>query len=163
MQDYGFNPDFRDLLGALNEADARYLIVGGYAFARYAKPRATKDFDVWVDASPDNGHRVWLALAQFGTPGTHLAEEDLVSPGVTLQIGVEPNRIDIITRVSGLSFADAWPNRQAGDFGGIPTWYIGASDLLKNKLVAGRLQDQADAQMLQQFGYSPSPDHPSKE
>ena len=79
-----------------------------------------------------------------------------IAPGITLQIGIEPNRIDVITQVSGLSFEQAWPNRKAGDFGGLQAWYIGSADLLKNKLAAGRPQDNVDAAALRKMGFTPS-------
>jgi hypothetical protein len=89
----------------------RFLIVGGYAVAFHGRPRATKDLDVWVEASPENAPRVLRALRAFGAPLHGLTEQDLETPEVGLQIGVAPQRIDVITRVSGLLFEDAWPNR----------------------------------------------------
>ena len=156
LQDYQYNRDFRDFIAALNDEGVAYLIVGGYAFARYVKPRVTKDFDVWVEASAVNAPKIWRALAGFGAPSTHFSESDFHAPGITLQIGIEPNRIDVITQVSGLSFEQAWPNRKAGDFGGLQAWYIGSADLLKNKLAAGRPQDNVDAAALRKMGFTPS-------
>jgi hypothetical protein len=56
------SPDFRDLLCALSEADARFLIAGGYAVAAHGRPRATKDLDMWVEASPENAP--WVILVR---------------------------------------------------------------------------------------------------
>jgi hypothetical protein len=61
-------PDFNDMLSALDAEGARYLVVGGYALAFYALPRATKDFDIWIDPTPTNARRVYAALAAFGAP-----------------------------------------------------------------------------------------------
>ena len=95
------SPDFRDLLCELSAADARYLIVGGYAVAVHGRPRATKDLDVWVEASQENAPRVLHALQSFGAPLHGLTVQDLEVANVGLQIGVPPLRIDVLTCVSG--------------------------------------------------------------
>jgi hypothetical protein len=101
------NPDFRDLFAALNDARARYLLVGGYALAVHAVPRFTKDLDVWVDASPDNALRVMAALRSFGAPLEALGDGDLARPGVVFQMGIPPNRIDLVTSIDGVKFENA--------------------------------------------------------
>ena len=95
------NPDFRDLFVALNAASCRYLLVGGYALALYAVPRFTKDLDVWVEASPENAPRILAALEQFGAPVASLSEADFRYAGTVFQIGLPPNRIDIVTSIDG--------------------------------------------------------------
>src|SRR5262245_32882903 len=102
------NPDFVDLLQAFVAADVRFLVVGAYALAHYGRPRATGDLDVWVDATPDNGPRVITALAAFGAPLRQVTPEDFSRPGIVFQIGVPPGRIDILTELTGISFAEAW-------------------------------------------------------
>jgi len=87
-------PDFLDLLRALLAADARFMIVGAYAVGVHGGPRATKDLDVWVEASSSNAPKVMAALRDFGAPLMGLSESDLERPGIGLQIGVEPGRID---------------------------------------------------------------------
>src|SRR6188474_347908 len=105
------NPDFVDLLRAFVAADVRFLIVGAYALALHGRPRATGDLDVWVDATPENAARVMRALAAFGAPLADIAADDFARGGVTYQIGVPPGRIDILTDLTGLAFADAWADR----------------------------------------------------
>jgi hypothetical protein len=138
------NPDFRDLFAALNEAGARYLVVGAHAIAFYAEPRFTKDLDVWVEASEDNAPRIMAALGAFGAPLAQVTERDFSVPEVTLQIGVAPNRIDITTRIDGVRFEDAWPSRTETRFGDQPIWLIGRAHLVANKRAAGRPQDLLD-------------------
>src|ERR1043166_2083967 len=106
----GANEDFRDILVALVQQEARFLVVGAHALAKHGYPRATVDIDIWIDASEDNARRVWRALAEFGAPLEDLdvEEHDLVRPDVVAQFGLPPNRIDILTGLSGISFADAW-------------------------------------------------------
>ena len=62
------NPDFLDLLQALRDAEARFLVVGAYALGVHGRPRATKDLDIWVEPSDDNAPRVIRALLAFGAP-----------------------------------------------------------------------------------------------
>jgi len=142
------NPDFRDLFAALNDAQAEFLIVGGYALAVHGVPRFTKDLDVWVWANPANGVRVWNALESFGAPFGDLRLEDLCSPGMVFQMGVPPNRIDIITGIDGIGFEEAWDHRVGSAYGDQPVMVIGFEDLIRNKKATGRLQDALDAETL---------------
>ena len=142
------NPDFRDLFAALNEANASYLVVGAHAVAFYAEPRYTKDLDIWVDASPVNAPRVLAALRAFGAPLTGVTEADFHRPGAVLQIGVEPNRIDMTTQIDGVVFAAAWPTRLASTFGDQAIWIIGREELIQNKSAAARPQDLLDLDLL---------------
>lgn len=146
------NPDFLDLLRALLAAEARFLVVGAYALGIHGRPRATKDFDVWVEASADNAPRVIRALEAFGAPLMGLTENDLHTPKMGLQIGVEPGRIDVLTSISGVTFEQAWPDRVEADFGeGVRCGVISATHLLQNKRAAGRPQDLADVAALERL------------
>lgn len=146
------NPDFRDLFAALNEAQAKYLVVGAYAVAFHAEPRFTRDLGVWVEASPANAPRVFRALRDFGAPMTGVTETDFLAPGPVFQIGVAPNRIDVATHVDGIMFDAAWPNRLATTFGDQPIWIIGRADLIQNKAAAGRPQDLLDLATVEKHG-----------
>ena len=110
------NRDFVDLLRAFVEADVRFLVVGAYALAFYGRP-ARRDLDVSVDATPDNAGRVMRALRAFGAPLAAVSEADFASPGVVFQIGVPPGRIDVLTDLTGVKFADTWRGRVRGKFG----------------------------------------------
>lgn len=144
------NPDFRDLFVALNAASCRYLLVGGYALAVYAVPRFTKDLDVWVEASPENAPRILAALEQFGAPVASLSEADFRYAGTVFQIGLPPNRIDIVTSIDGVAFEDAWPSRFGAEYGSVPITVIGREDLIRNKRATGRPQDLVDVALLEQ-------------
>ena len=109
--------DFEDLLSSLNEAGARYLIVGGVALAFHNRPRFTRYIDVWIERSQTNAARVYQALRSFGAPLDRLSPEDLEKPDLIFQIGVAPVRVDILTSISGVSFEEAWPHRVAGTYG----------------------------------------------
>jgi hypothetical protein len=142
------NPDFVDLLRALSATEARFLVVGAYAVSLHARPRATGDIDVWIDATPDNASRVFRALGAFGAPLADLSESDLATPGIVFQIGVPPRRIDILTSLTGVTFAEAWPDRVLVDIEGIACPFIGRDALLRNKRALGRPRDLADLELL---------------
>ncbi len=143
------NPDFRDLLFALHDAQAEFLVVGAHAVMYYTEPRYTKDLDVWVHATSENALRVLAALSVFGAPLTDLTAQDLSKAGTVFQIGVAPNRIDIMTSIEAVVFADAWPRRTASAYGGIPISLLSVEDLIVNKRAVGRKQDELDVEKLE--------------
>ena len=143
--------DFRDLLSAFGAAKARYLVVGGYAVGVHGRPRATKDLDIWVEASKGNARRVIAALKRFGAPLWDVSEEDFAVPGAGLMMGVPPLRIDILTRIDGVRFADAWRRRTFAHFDDVVSSVIGLEDLLANKRASGRPQDLADVEALERL------------
>lgn len=145
------NEDFRDLLEALLRAGARFLVVGAHAMAVHGVPRATGDLDVWIDSEPGNVERVWQALVQFGAPvrGMGLSREDLLTPGMVVQIGLPPRRIDILTEVSGLAFDEAWAKRTLHSIGSQEVPFLGRADLVRNKRASGRPKDLADLDVLE--------------
>jgi hypothetical protein len=143
------NPDFRDLFATLNAAEARYLLVGGYAVAFHAQPRFTKDLDVWVEPDSANAARVYQALGQFGAPLHELTVADLERPGTIFQMGVPPNRIDIVTTIDGVEFSEAWPDRAETRYGDQVVPVIGRPQLIKNKRASGRPQDLLDLEVLE--------------
>jgi hypothetical protein len=140
--------DFKDLLRALNANAAEYLIVGGYALAVHLIPRMTKDLDLFIRSDPENAKAVFRALAQFGAPLEGMTEADFVD-GTIFQIGQEPDRIDILQRIDGVSFDEAWANRIEGAVDGeVPASVISRDDLIRNKLASGREQDLLDVKKL---------------
>ena len=143
------NPDFRDLFAALNDASAKYLLVGGYAVAFHGQPRFTKDLDLWVEASGENAHRVYAALQAFGAPLQSLTEADLAQPTTIFQIGIAPNRIDVITSIDGVTFAQAWAVREHSSYGDQSIYVISRPHLIQNKRASGRPQDLLDVTLLE--------------
>ena len=139
------NRDFEEMLRELSGAGVEFLVVGAHARAAYGEPRATKDLDIWVRASSENARRVMEALARFGALLSEITERDFATPGLTVQIGVAPYRIDVLTDLTALSFEEAWQRRTEADFAGGRYPVIGKSDFIANKRATGRLQDLADA------------------
>jgi hypothetical protein len=146
------NPDFIDLLRAFAAADVRFLIVGAYALAVHGRPRATGDLDVWIDPTPDNARRVLRALGEFGAPLAEITEADFARPGIVYQIGMPPGRIDILTDLTGLTFAEAWADRLRRPFGEVDVDFIGRASFVRNKRATGRLKDLGDVEGLEEQG-----------
>ena len=140
--------DFADLLRVLNAQNARYLVIGALAVSFHTQPRATADFDIWVDRSVENAGRVHRALSSFGAPVDDLTVEDLASEDLVYMIGVVPLRIDVLTGISGVTFDAAWPKRVATSLDGVETNVIGLDDLIDNKRAAGRDKDRIDLRRL---------------
>ena len=120
-------PDLRESLESLNSKRVEYVVVGGYAQAYHGRPRFTGDIDVLVRPSRENAARVKAALAQFGFGQLGLEEDDFVREGQVIQLGIAPNRIDILTPITGCQFDEVWR---------------------KNQRATGRPQDLADLDAL---------------
>jgi hypothetical protein len=159
--------DFKDLLSAFNAVNVRYLIVGGYAVSLHAQPRATKDLDILISADPENSRAVYFALAKFGAPLEGLSANDFADPENFFRMGTPPVMVDIMPKIMGVEFEDAWQRRvnvAIDDTLTVP--FISREDLLAAKISAGRAQDLADVAALrdsagrenteQQGGYSPA-------
>jgi hypothetical protein len=125
--------DLKELFVAFNEHGVKYLIVGGYAFGVHAEPRATKDLDVFIATDESNSEAVYRALAVYGTPLDGFSPSDF-RDGSGLQIGQPPSRIDILQRISGISFEEAWENRIEGHIDGeVLAQVISRDDLIRKK------------------------------
>jgi hypothetical protein len=149
--------DFRDLLLALADADAEFVVMGGHAVAFHGHPRATRDLDVLVRATPANARRVYRALATFGAPldAFDVGEGDFASYDGVLQIGIPPRRIDILNRADGISFDDAIESGDGFELEGRRVPVIGLRALLRNKRAASREQDLADVKALEAVARHP--------
>lgn len=141
--------DFAELFAAFNARNVRAVIVGGYAFAFHAKPRYTKDIDVFVEPTPENAANVLAALNDFDFGGLGLTVSDFASAGQTIQLGMPPNRIDLLTVIDGVSFDEAWAGRVAGRYGEQPVQFLGRAELIRNKRASGRPQDLVDLAALE--------------
>jgi hypothetical protein len=133
----------------LNTAGVRYLVVGGYAYGFHVEPRTTKDLDIWVDSSLENVRLLYRALAEFGAPLAEVTEEDFRNPDLVYQIGVPPNRIDILMGLEDITFDDAWKNKIETSYNNEKVYVVGRDDLIKIKRAAGRPQDLEDVQGLE--------------
>lgn len=141
-------PDFSTFLRSLNEADVDYLLIGGYAVGYHGYARVTGDIDVWVRQSPENADRLIEALRSFGFDLPSLVPDLFLVDGRIVRMGLPPNRIESMTSVSGLTFADAWAHRETSDWDGLPVPVLSLADLRANETASGRPKDLADLDAL---------------
>lgn len=143
------NRDYVEMLNELSAAGAEFLVIGAHALAAHGYLRATKDLDIWVRPTPENARRVWNALVKFGAPLQGITVDDFSTRGTIYQMGVDPDRIDIITEPAGAEFEDAWPRRITSVVDGVPYPVIGRDDLIATKRAAGRREDLVDIERLE--------------
>jgi predicted nucleotidyltransferase len=143
--------DLREFLKSLTEREVSYLLIGGYAVALHGYPRATVDFDLWVDPSAANAERVLAALRDFGFAPTEEAARALVTPGKILRMGYPPMRIELLTAPAGVEFGTCRPRAVMKEVFGVAVPVIGLDDLIANKRAAGRPKDLLDIAELERI------------
>jgi predicted nucleotidyltransferase len=140
--------DLREFIALLNSRAVEYLIVGGHAVAFHGYPRFTGDIDFFIRPTAENAARIVAVLGDFGFGEAGLDVPTLTQPDKVIQLGRPPNRIDLLTSISGVEFSDAWEERVAADLDGMLVQFIGKQSLLRNKRAAGRAKDLADVEAL---------------
>ena len=140
--------DLSEFVGLLNSRNVEYLVVGGHAVAFHGHPRYTGDIDFFINASGVNAQRVLDVLASFGFGDLGITADDLTVSNRVIQLGRPPNRIDILTTISGVSFHEAWASRAPGHLGSHSVNFLGWDALIRNKTATGRDKDQLDVNTL---------------
>ncbi len=118
----------------------------------YTEPRYTKDIDIWVEPEIENAKRLWRALEIFGAPLHEIEVREFTDENLIYQIGVEPNRIDIIMGIEGVTFSDAWQNREHSSYSDVTINLISLQDLITAKEKTARPQDLLDLSRLRKSG-----------
>lgn len=140
--------DLKELLRAFNTHGVKYIVVGGYALGVHVEPRATKDLGIFIRTDQENSEAVFKALALYGAPLDGLSPADF-RDGAIFQLGLPPSRIDILQRIDGITFDEAWEHRLLGLVDGeVEAVVISRDDLIRNKLASGREQDLLDVKKL---------------
>ncbi len=137
-------PDFVAMLSALSAEGVEFILVGAHALAAHGFVRATQDIDILVRPTPENARRVFAALRSFKAPLLDLTEADLLNPDVIYQVGVEPNRIDLMNDIPGVSWDEAWSGRTEVVIEGVRVPVLGIEEFVRNKRASGRPKDRAD-------------------
>ena len=140
--------DFEDFIKILNQFEVDYMVVGGYALAFHGKPRHTGDLDIWINVSEQNASKMVKVLDEFGVGSLGLEKADFLKNGYVSQIGYPPLRIDILNSIDGVSFPEAYQNKQVLNINNFQINYIGLNDLIANKKASGRSQDLTDLKQL---------------
>lgn len=139
-----WSQDFKEFVALLNAHRVEYLVIGGYAVGVHGAPRYTGDLDVWVNPTPDNAAKLLQALADFGFGGFNLTVQDFTESDEIFQMGTPPFRIDVLTVIDGVRFADCASRKVVIEYDGVPTAFIGLADLQQNKRASGRPKDLLD-------------------
>jgi hypothetical protein len=142
------NQDFKEFIELLNVNEVKYLVVGGYAVGYHGYPRYTGDIDFWVAISKENAEKIIVVLRDFGMGVLALQAEDFMKEDMIIQIGYEPNRIDILTSVTGISFEDCYSQKVRAEFDEITVDFIDIRNLKLNKAASGRGKDLGDLENL---------------
>lgn len=140
--------EFKEFIKLLNDQKVEYLLVGGYAVVLHGYVRYTGDIDFWINPVEKNAEKVVEVLDQFGFSSLNLSIEDFTSEDQIIQLGYPPNRIDIMTSVTGLSFLECYSNQTTFIIEEIPVKTITLEDLKKNKKASGRHKDLDDVENL---------------
>ncbi len=143
------NKDFKEFIKLLNDNFVRYLIVGGYAVALHGHPHYTKDLDIWIYPDKENAKKLIEAMKEFGFNSLDLKIEDFIKPGYVIQLGYPPNRIDLLTDITGVEFDICYSAKIEVEIGGTKVNFIDLENLKKNKRATGRHQDFADLEHLE--------------
>ncbi|HAP35679.1 MAG TPA: hypothetical protein DCQ28_06935 [Bacteroidetes bacterium] len=144
------NNDFKEFIQLLNVHNVQYLIVGGYAVAFHGHPRYTKDIDIWIWMEQTNAEHMLDVLKVFGFSSLGLQRDDFLKKNNVVQLGNPPNRIDILTDLSGVVFEECYPKRNSITIDGIAINFIDIENLIQNKKASGRHQDLADIENLKE-------------
>ena len=150
-------PDFSEFLKLLRSNGVKYLLIGGYAVGHYGYSRPTGDMDVWIERDPENARRLVAALTEFGFGSADLTPELILDPKRMIRMGVPPMRLEILTTISGVDFADCYPRRVVDTISGVEVDLISRDDLKKNKAASGRLKDLVDLEHLDRTSWRPRP------
>ncbi len=140
--------DLSEFIALLNSNGVEYLVVGGHAVAFHGHPRLTGDTDFFIRPTRENGARLLRVLDAFGFGDLPLNAEDFTTSGRVVQLGRPPNRIDLLTTISGVEFSDAWDSREPGHLGPHPVAFLGFDALLRNKIASNRDKDLLDVKKL---------------
>jgi hypothetical protein len=141
-------PDFKDLLSALADSSAEYLIVGGWAVGFHTEPRFTKDLDLLIGTDEGNLARIVDALRRFGAPPSIVDQLARLGPEEFLFLGAPPARVDLLRAIPGVDFRAAMGRAVRVDWNGVPACVLSREDLIASKRAAGRERDLGDLKKL---------------
>ena len=148
MEKISLPQDFSDFLKLLIEKKVKFLLISGYAVTYHGYPRYTGDIDFFVEATTLNANKLVEVVKQFGFEAPNLKADLFTTLGKIVRLGKEPFRIEILNKIDGLTFEEAYPNRVSVSCGEFDIPVISLKDLKKNKAASGRAKDIADLENL---------------
>jgi hypothetical protein len=158
-----FTSDMKDFIALLEKHDVAYLVIGGFAVNYYGYVRTTQDFDLLLSPSRENAQKMMKVLKEFGFGEAGISQEIMEVEGTAIHLGVEPNRIDVLTRIRGASNKDIFSRKKRIRYLGVSMNIISMRDLLSSKRISKRPKDKADADELRKIAHkSRSPTAPEE-
>jgi hypothetical protein len=142
--------EWSELIDLLTSRRVRFLIVGAHALAAHGRPRATQALDILVEPTRANARRLGAALADFGYPSLAREWNKFTERDRMATLGRQPLRVDIMTSISGVDFAEAWKGRVRARHGRRVVGFLGRAELIRNKRAAGRTKDLLDIALLEE-------------
>jgi len=143
------NKNFKEFIELLNENEVKYLVIGGYAVNFHGYPRYTRDIDFWIWMNEENIDKLIDVLRKFGFASLGLNMDDFMSPKNIIQLGYEPQRIDLLVDANGADFESCFERKTEEDVDGVSIKFLSIEDLIIVKKEAGRFKDLADAEELE--------------
>lgn len=140
--------DLREFIELLNALDVHYLVVGAFALAYHGHPRYTGDIDLFIERTAENADKLMQVIQKLGFGDLDLSVDDFLQEDQAIQLGISPNRIDLLTFLSGVSFQEAWTTREHGEIDGLNVPFISKEMFKRNKAASGRTRDLADLEQL---------------
>ena len=141
--------DSKEFLESLNSRGIDYVIVGAHSLAFHGRPRYTGDLDILVRATSENAAKLVDLLNYFGFADAGFTQSDFTQPEQQIQLGRSPNRIDLLTSITGVTTDEALTSKVPAELDGIPVFILNKEALIRNKRAVGRPQDLADLELLE--------------
>ncbi len=142
------SPGLREFIELLNSRGVEYVIVGAHSLAFHGRPRYTDDLDILVRPSPENAEKLVTVLTEFGFAESEFKPSDFIEPDQMIQLGRVPNRIDLLTGISGVASGEAFEKKISTELAGLPVFILSKDLLIQNKRAVARPQDLADIDAL---------------
>ena len=137
--------DYEELVAALNSQGVEYIIIGAYAVGQHGYVRATDDMDIAVNPTPENAAKLAAALKAFAGVEVDPTE---IKENTMIELGRDPNSVDILTTIKGVSWEKAWSTRVIHEVGEQSASFLSRECLIESKLAADRPKDHIDLQGL---------------
>ena len=102
------------------------------------------DLDILIRPTPENAAKIVAVLNKFGFGNLGVSASDFTTPEQLIQLGRAPNRIDLLTSISGVDSDDAFATKVPADLDKLPVFFLSKPLLIANKRAVGRPQDLAD-------------------
>jgi predicted nucleotidyltransferase len=134
---------------SLNEAGARYVLIGGFAVIAHGATRFTKDIDLLVDDASENVARVKEGLGVLADNAAAAVADTDVRDHVVVRVADEVI-VDLMGRACGLSYADVVKDAEIVDLDGVRVPVASPATLIRTKDTY-RPQDAIDRGFLEEL------------